>query len=100
MKPNPSLRTTGQATFAAISQHEPLLQVKAGVPLDAALNQAGLLMDLVNTLAQAVAIGSEDNTRTSNLALTISLLSDMAYNILADVESPVRQLCQSQGEQP
>lgn len=97
MARDPRLFTTGTTSFPALSAHEPLLQVKAGVPLEEALSQARLLTDLAGTLAFVIATGHTGNElHTSNLACTISLLSDMAYNILSDVEGPVSQLCQGQ----
>lgn len=99
MARDPRLFTTGTTSFPALSDHEPLLQIKAGVSLEEALSQARSLTDLAGTLAFVIATGHMGNElHTSNLAYTISLLSDMAHNILSDVEVPVSQLCQ--GVQP
>ena len=93
---DPRLFTTGKTTFPALRELNPLLRVNAGIPLDEALNQAGLLMDLVSTLADVMAHGDYKEPHSSNLAYTISLLASMSNNILSDVEVPVRQLCQGQ----
>lgn len=100
MKPNVPVFTTGSTEFAVIPKHRPLVCVKAGIPLDEALHQATLLMDLVSSLAEVVAHSSDDGPHSSNLAYTIGMLSNMAQSILADVAAPVSQLCQGQGEQP
>lgn len=100
MKPNASLCTTGRTEFSVFRKDTPLLCLRAGVPLDEALHQAGLLMDLVSTLANVTANGDYKEPHSSNLAYTIRLLSSIAQSILSDVETPVSQLCQGQGEQP
>lgn len=95
---DPRLLTRGGAEFSVMLKDQPVFQVKAGVPLDKALEQVGLLVDFANTLAKVIANQPEAEQQNGNLAFTIGLLSDMATSILSDVESPVRQLCQ--GDQP
>ncbi|TWH77292.1 Protein of unknown function (DUF3077) [Azomonas agilis] len=98
---DPRLFTTGTTSFPALTDHDPLLQIKAGVPLDEALNQAGILMNMAGALAHVIAAGHNGNdTITSDLAQIAHLLNDIAFNIMSDVERPVSQLCKGQGGQP
>lgn len=87
----PKLMLTKPVDFGPVRGGQRLLQVKGGIPVHLAHNQALVLVDLIQTLALVAAENSDgeshvSNGRTFNVFMTLELLAEMTSATLSSMD--------------